>query len=201
MDVTFIGLGNIGGTLGTALARAGHTVTFGVRDPENASRPEGAPDGVEVIDVAGALARVDVVVLALPGPAVADLVAEHSPALDGPLVIDATNNIGGGGPANGHDLITTAVPGVRYARAFNTLGWENLRDPEFAGERADMLFSAAAADRPTVTELIDAVGLRPVWVGENTHDTVDGLLPVWFALARTHGRHLAFRVLTDTGQV
>lgn len=200
MNVTVIGSGNIGGTLGAAFARAGHTVAFGVRDPATATPPEGAPDGVEVVDVAGALARADVVVLALPGPAVAGLVGEHSAVLDGRLVIDATNTMSGG-TANSHDVITTAVPGVRYARAFNTLGVENLREPEIAGERADMFFSAADADRSTVADLIQAVGLRPVWVGENTHDTVDGVLRLWFALARSHGRHLAFRVLTDTGQV
>jgi predicted dinucleotide-binding enzyme len=199
MDVTVIGSGNIGGTLGTAFARAGHDVTFGVRAPLTA-RPEGAPDDVEVTDVAGALARADVIVLALPGPAVAGLVREHSAVLDGRLVIDAANNMGGR-PANSHDVITTAVPGVRYARAFNTLGVENLREPEFAGERADMFFSAAEADQRTVADLIDAMGLRPVWVGENTHDTVDGMLRLWFALARRHGRHLAFRMLTDTGQI
>jgi predicted dinucleotide-binding enzyme len=37
------------------------------------------------------LASAEVVVLALPGAAVADLTAEHGDALTGKLVIDATN--------------------------------------------------------------------------------------------------------------
>jgi predicted dinucleotide-binding enzyme len=201
VQISVIGTGNIGGALAAAFARAGHAVTVGVRDPATAALAEDLAGSVAVADIAGAIAGADVVVLAVPGPAVAGLVAEHAAALDGRLLVDAANVIGGGGPANSHDAVTAAAPRARYARAFNTLGFENLREPRFGDERADMIFSASEADRESVAALIEAVGLRPVWLGEGTHDTVDGLLPLWFTLARTHGRHLAFRVLTDTGEV
>jgi 8-hydroxy-5-deazaflavin:NADPH oxidoreductase len=199
MNVSVIGTGNIGGTLGLAFARAGHAVTFGVRDPEEPRLPDGAPESVRVRDIGSALGQSDVVVLAVPGPAVPDLVREHSGALAGTLVVDATNTISGSGPAHSHDAIAGAAPHVRYARAFNTLGWENLRDPRFGDERADMFFSAAEGDRAAVAELIEAVGLRPVWLGDDAQDLLDGLLRLWFVLARTHGRRLAFRMLTDSG--
>jgi hypothetical protein len=52
--------------------------------------------------------------------------------------------------------------------------------------------------RPTAVEaLIDAVGLRPVYLGDDQADTLDGLLPVWFTLSKLRGRHLAFKVLED----
>lgn len=78
---------------------------------------------------------------------------------------------------------------------------ENLLDPRFAGQRADMFHTAPAVDRGTLAELIGAVGLRPVWLGEDAHDLINGVLRLWLTLARSHGRHLAFRVLTDTGRV
>lgn len=61
-------------------------------------------------------------------------------------------------------------PTIRYARAFNTLGGENLADPVFAGGRADMFFSAPELDRPVVETIIDGVGLRPVYVGEDQEE-------------------------------
>jgi predicted dinucleotide-binding enzyme len=147
--------------------------------------------------VADALAGAEVAVLAVPGPAVGDLVREHADALAGLLVADCTNTIGGPGPSHSHDAITAAVPTARYARAFNTLGVENLREPRFGDERADMLYSCSVADREVVAALVEAVGLRPVFAGDAAHDVLDGVLRLWFTLSRSYGRHLAFRVLTD----
>jgi predicted dinucleotide-binding enzyme len=136
-------------------------------------------------------------VIAVPGPAVAGFVQEHAPALAGKLVIDCANIIRGH-PTNSKDVIAAAAPDARYVRAFNTLGWENLRDPHFGGQTADMFFSAPMTDREMVETLIHDVGLRPVFLGEGAQDVVDMLLPVWFALATQRGsRHVAFRVLED----
>ena len=114
--------------------------------------------------VRDALGRADVIVLALPAAAVGDFAAEHRDALAGKLVIDATNQMGQA-VANGRASLPAEA---RYARAFNTLGGENMAEPVFAdGQRADMFFSAPEADRATVEEVISAVGLRPVYVGED----------------------------------
>ena len=90
-------------------------------------------------------------------------------------------------------------PAVRYARAFNTLGGENMAEPVFADGRADMFFSAPEADRSTVEEVIQGVGLRPVFVGEDQEDLVDTLFRLWIALAvrQGRGRRLAFRLLEE----
>jgi predicted dinucleotide-binding enzyme len=207
MRVAVIGTGNIGRTLGEALARAGHEVVFGSRDPQRDAAGAGADGGAgsdttsggvaTVVGVGAAVAGGDVVLVAVPGPAVDAFVAEHRQALDGKLVLDATNRIGGGGPAHSAATYAELVPSARYARVFNTLGWENFADPDFAGVRADMFFSAPAGDRALVEELIEAVGLRPVYVGEGQHQVVDGVLWLWLALAmgQQRGRRLAFRML------
>ncbi len=191
MDIAVIGTGFIGGTLGRALARSGHTVTFGSRHPEE---DDVAGDtGATTLKVPEALAAADVVILAVPGTAVAGLVAENPGALDGKLVIDATNRMG-----EAESNSRAALPsGVRYARAFNTLGGENMADPEFPDGRADMFFSAPEADRSTVEAVIDGVGLRPVFVGPDQEQLIDSLFRLWVALAMTQGRgrRLAFRLL------
>ncbi|MGB7050880.1 MAG: NAD(P)-binding domain-containing protein [Acidimicrobiales bacterium] len=199
MRIAVIGTGNIGGTIGRACARHGHTVVFGSRKPR--SDDAAGDSGATVADVPGALLDAEVVVLALPGSAVAEFVREHADSIGDILVVDAANNFGGDGPANSYDAIIATVPDARYARAFNSLGFENLADPNFGDTNADMFFSAGEADRGTVEALIKAVGLRPVYTGEGAHDVVDGVGSLWFALAigQKRGRHLAFKVLEGSG--
>jgi predicted dinucleotide-binding enzyme len=198
LNVAVIGAGNVGGTLGRAFARAGHKVTFGVRDPAD-GRAEAvvADSGADVGRVADALFGAEVVVLALPGNMIEAFLRQHAAALESLLIVDAANRIGGPGPAHSRDAVLAAVPTARYARAFNTVGWENFAEPRFGDTAADLFFSADEADRPLVEALISAVGLRPAYVGADQHDVVDGVLRLWFALAvgQQRGRRLAFRVL------
>jgi predicted dinucleotide-binding enzyme len=195
MTVAVIGTGFIGGTLGRAFARAGHPTIFGSRTP--ASDTAAGDSGATTAGIAEAIARAETVVLAVPAGALEDLLSAHGDALAGKLVIDAANNITG--PVAHHaDLVARLAPAARYARAFNTLGGENLAEPELDGAGADLFYSALETDRETLDALIAAVGLRPVYVGEGQQDIVDGVLRLWFALAiaQGRGRHLAFRTLS-----
>jgi 8-hydroxy-5-deazaflavin:NADPH oxidoreductase len=191
MDIAVIGTGFVGGILGNALARSDHTVRFGSRHPED----DTVADDTEatVVPIGDALDGADVVILAVPGPAVADVTAEYGDLLAGALVIDATNRMGPGA-ANSR----AHLPGdVRYARAFNTLGAENMAEPDFADGPADLFFSGPEEDRVPVEEVVAGVGLRPVYLGPDQEDLVDCLFRVWIALAigQGRGRRLAFRLL------
>ncbi len=191
MDIAVIGTGFIGGTLGRALARSGHSVTFGSRHPDDDDVAQDS--GATTASVPDALAAARVVILALPGGAVPDFAAANAAALEGALVIDATNQMGAA-EANAR----AALPaGVRYARAFNTLGGENMAEPVFPDGRADMFFSSSDEDRSTVEEVIAGVGLGPVFVGPDQEALVDCLFRLWIALAVTQGRgrRLALRLL------
>jgi len=191
MDVAVIGTGFIGGTLGRALAGAGQRVTFGSRHPDD--DPVVADSSATVSSIAAALADAEVVILALPGAAVGEFAAAAGRQLEGKLVIDATNRMGEP-VANSRAALPVHI---RYARAFNTLGGENMADPVFADGPADMFFSAPGADRSVVESIITGVGLRPVYVGEDEEATVDALFQLWIALAikQGRGRRLAFRLL------
>lgn len=72
-----------------------------------------------------------------------------------------------------------------------------MADPVFADGRADMFFFSPEDDRSTVEEVIEGVGLRPVYVGEDQEALVDALFQLWIALAmkQGRGRRLAFRLL------
>ncbi len=192
MEISIIGTGFIATTLGRALAEAGHQVTFGSRHPGG---EQVAVRGARTKPVGDAISRSDAIILAIPGAAVAELGAAHGGDLAGKLVIDATNRMGEP-VANGRTLLPNTV---RYARAFNTLGGENFADPVFSEGRADMFFSAPEGDRMVVATIIEDVGLRPIYVGEDQEAIIDALFQLWIALAikQGRGRRLALRLLED----
>ena len=191
MRIAVIGKGNIGGSLGTKWRAAGHDVVYGARDGSG----EG-PGGAPVRGIGDALKDVDVVVLAVPGQVVADVVTGHGAALAGKTVIDAVNRIGAP-EFDSRAIIADAAPQARYVRAFNSLGWENFANPM---PGTNMFFAADPDARATAEELITAVGLEPVLVGDATATaTVDALLPLWFALVQQNGgnRRVALRVIHE----
>jgi predicted dinucleotide-binding enzyme len=189
MKIAVIGTGNIGGSLGAKWVAAGYDVVYGSRKASG----EG-PGGAPVLAVSDALDGADVVVLAVPGPAVADVVGAQSAALAGKIVIDAVNRMGQP-ELNSRALIAGAAPDARYVRAFNSLGWENFADPV---PGANLFFAADPTARSVVEELIAAVGLDPAFLGDaGAAGMVDALTPVWMALVQQHGgnRRIALRIV------
>ena len=190
MKIAVIGKGNIGGTLGTKWSAAGHDVVYGARGGSG-----DGPGGAPVRGIGDALEGADVVVLAVPGAVVPDVVNDHGDALAGKVVIDAVNRMGGGAEYDSRALIADAAPSARYVRAFNSLGWENFADP-LPG--ANLFFAADPEARAVAEELITAVGLEPAFLGDaDATAAVDGLLPLWFALVKQNGgnRKVALRVV------
>jgi len=189
MKIAVIGKGNIGGTLGGRWRAAGHDVVYGARGGSG----EG-PGGAPVRAIGEAIEEAEVVLLAVPGQAVPDVLREQGAALAGKVVIDAVNRIGAP-ELDSRALIADAAPSARYVRAFNSLGWENFADPV---PGAAMFFAADAEARAAAEELISAVGLDPAFVGDaSATATVDALLPLWFALVKLNGgnRRLALRIV------
>ena len=189
MKIAVIGKGHIGGTLGSKWRAAGHEVVYGTRDGTG----EG-PGGAPVRSSGDALNGAEVVLLAVPGQAVPDVVNDQGAALGGKVVIDAVNRMGAP-EFDSRALIADAAPSARYVRAFNSYGWENFADP---APGTALFFAADAEARAAAEELIRAAGLEPAYVGDATATaTVDALLPLWFALVRQNGgnRKVALRIV------
>ena len=182
---------------------AGHKVTFGVANPgggkSEALRAEIGGDAV-IKSVSDALSAGDVVVMAVPGSSMDQTITEHASELDGKIIIDAANRLGGSGPANSFATFREKTPNAQIYRAFDTLGWENFVNPDFGGVQADLFFCGPDGEgRQVVEEMISNVGLRPVYVGgPEDVGIIHSMLRLWFALAvgQGYGRHLAFKVLT-----
>jgi len=188
MKIAVIGTGRIGSTLGQRWRAAGHEVVYGSRTGSGTG-----PGDAPAMTVGEALTGTEAVLLAVPGPAVAEVAAANGAALAGKVVIDAANRIGEP-EVNSRAAIAAAAPDARYVRAFNSLGWENFAGPP---PGAVLFFAADPGARPAAEELIAAVGLEPVFVGDaDASGTVDALLGLWFALVKHNGgnRRVALRV-------
>lgn len=203
MKIAVLGSGNIGGTIGRKWAARGHEVVFGVRDkesPQVRALLERSDCKVSATSLAEAVAEAEVMLLAIPGRAVADTAAGLGDAPEGKIVIDATNRIGET-VMNSLDILRAHWPRAWLFRAFNNLGWENFEEPVIDGVQLDLFFCGDEGPARQVVEgLIGDVGLRPVYTGGLPQaELIDALTRLWFALAlqQGYGRRLGFKMVEN----
>jgi 8-hydroxy-5-deazaflavin:NADPH oxidoreductase len=204
MHIAIIGSGHIGGGLGRAWAAKGHVVTFATRDPRD-------PDLKVLLDethakaatIADAALAADVVVLAMPYGALADVLSSTG-ELAGKVVIDCTNAVAAGMKlVYGHttssaEELQKRIPKARVVKSFNAQGAENLRDPIYGGVAASNFFCGDdAAARAIVKQLVEDVGFEAIDAGplENAR-LLEPLMLLWMAASKSLGtRDIAFKVL------
>ena len=203
MKIAVLGSGRIGGALAKKWARAGHTITFGSRDPDKPELKEllkTLGGGATATNAGAAIHASEVVLFAIPGATMAESIIEHAKVLDGKILIDAANNMAGH-TLNSFATFAEQTPKAQVFRAFNNYGWEDFENADFAGGPADLFYCGPdGSARATVEHLIQEVGLNPLYIGGVEHvDLVDAVLRLWITLIRERnmGRHLAFKVLTD----
>ncbi len=207
MKITVIGHGNIGSRLAKIWAQHDHDVTIGVRSAEKKAEAEKAYEGAEAALVKDAVAGAEVVLLAVPWAAVADVLKDAG-SLEGKIVIDAVNpvkaDLSGLQAVEGGSVamfVQTEAPGARVVKAFNTLGAMYLGDASVRGMTADGFVCGddqAAVD--AVSTLVEQAGLNPVDVGplHNAH-SLEAMAMLWIDLAVIQKRsgRFAFQLLTD----
>jgi predicted dinucleotide-binding enzyme len=200
MKITVLGIGNIGGTLGKKWTAAGHEVLFGVRDVTAVKvQTLTTETNTTAAPIPEAIAQGEVIVFAIPGTAVPDIISANQAALNGKIIIDATNNIR---DAVMHSLPLFAdnLPQAHLFRVFNSLGWENFAEPTIGGQQGDHFYCGDSGEAQTaVHTLIADIGLRPIYIGGNEQAAIlDNLTRLWFILAvgQGNGRHLAFKTLS-----
>jgi predicted dinucleotide-binding enzyme len=201
MKIAVLGAGNIGGSLARHWGKAGHQIALGVRDtskPEVQGLISEIGNNARATSIADAVADADAVLFAVPGAAVAETAAPIGKALSGKIVIDATNNRGGSG-FNNVDKITAAAPDAIVYRAFNTYGFENLHEPGYHGEKADIFYAGPDGQpQATIDQLVTDAGHRPIRLGGiDQVGVVDSIVLLWFGLASSQGsRHVALKMVS-----
>ena len=163
MKIAVLGAGHVGSTVGQLWHAAGHQDTFAARDP---AEPQALADELGerayAATVPDAVAAADVVLVAVPGPAVMNAVSAAG-SLDGKVIIDAANMMGGGRLSLRQ--LADAFPAGRWVRAFNTLQARVLADEHHRQPRWVLFLSGDEAAKPAVAQLIDDSGFEPADLG------------------------------------
>lgn len=194
--IAIIGTGDVAGALGPEFAALGHDIVYGSRDPSRdkvKTLVERTGDNASATTQADSIIGADIVVLAVPG-ALAESITRDLGDLSAKIIIDPTNNYSregvphlAGDESNG-ELIQAAAPEAFVVKAFNTLNWRQMVDPESSGGAVSIpLVGNDAEAKAKVAELVAGMGLEPVDVGpiQNARH-VEGMLVLW-AHARMNG--------------
>jgi hypothetical protein len=198
--IAVIGTGDVAAALGPEFAAQGHTIVYGSREPARqdvkdlvARTGRGASAASQREAVSGA----EIVVLAVPGT-VAEQVTKDLGDLSGKIILDPTNRVARNadgwadhdvpGKGSNAELIQAAAPNARVVKAFNTLNWRQMVDPETSGGAITIAIAGDDdAAKATVAELIKGMGLETVDFGPlRFAHVLEEMLIVW-ANARSHG--------------
>jgi predicted dinucleotide-binding enzyme len=195
-----MGAGNVGGGFGAALAAAGHSVVFGVRDPASPKTTAALAviAGATATTPTDAVEGADVVAFTLRWDAVPATVA-GLPSLDGRIVIDAMNRFDGDPGRSTTQDLADLLPGAKLAKAFNTIGFENLTTAHDRRQPAAMFVAGDDPDAKRVAmDLAAEIGFLPEDAGGLANaNALEQMVRVWLALTKTHGRGIGFAISTS----
>ena len=208
MKIGIIGSGNVGGTLGKRWAKNGHTVTFSSRNPDSDEMRKLIADSgasAKSASVKEAVEQSDIILLATPWPATKDAVA-NAGSLSGRILIDATNpllpDLSGleiGNTTSGAELVAQWAPGAKVVKAFNTVGYNIMADPNLNGQAALLYYCGDQTEsKEVVNNLAKELGFDPQDAGPlKQARLLEPFALLWISLAFTegHGREFAFRTI------
>lgn len=165
MNITMIGAGNVGTTLGEQFARVGHDVIYGVRNPQDPKY-----HALQVDTIEKALVEAEIVCLTTPWAAAFETV--KSLDLKGKILVDCTNPIKPmlagleyGTDTSGAEQIAQLTE-ASVVKAFNTTGVENMKNPHYGDLRVFMpVCSDDIQAAQTVAELASAIGFDGRYIG------------------------------------
>jgi 8-hydroxy-5-deazaflavin:NADPH oxidoreductase len=196
MKIAVIGRGRIGTAIGEGWTAAGHTIVFGSRTPQ----------GPDQTDIKAAADQAEVIAIATPWDAVAD-VCKAIGLQNGKVIIDCTNPVlmGAGMPTDkvghllsGAEQVQQWHPEARVFKSLNQTGYENLSNSKsFKFKPVMFVTGNDIAGKDTVMALVADLGLEAVDAGPlaNT-DKLEHLARLWIDLAfkRGLGRGFAFTI-------
>jgi len=169
VQVAIIGTGRMGRGFATALAPK-HQVIVGSRDPDRAGKVASATGAARGAGYAEAVADAEVVILAVPWPAIDDTLGQLG-ELDGTVVVDVSwpsrkserEALKGSSTA---EQIQGRLPRARVVKGWNHVHAQHLTAPEVDGIAASVLI---AGDDPAAKHMVFTLardmGFHPVDVG------------------------------------
>ena len=189
--IAVVGTGQVAGALGPEFAELGHTIVYGSRNPSRddvTALVERTGHGASATTPADAASGADIIVLAVPGGAI-EVVTKSLGDLSGKIIIDPTNPLRRNEDGffemsvetSNAELIQGWAPGAHVVKAFNSLNWRQMVDPESsAGPISILIVGDDAEAKAFVASLAEGMGLEPIDLGPVRYARhVEGMLILW----------------------
>ena len=188
--IAIIGTGDVAHALGVEFAAQGHRIVYGSREPDRGSvrkLVEATGHGATATTQPEAVIGADIVVLAVPGMLVEEITLSLGD-LSGKIIVDPTNPLERslltfrhGVETSNAEIIQAAAPDAKVVKAFNTLSWKTMMEPDKSGGPVSIpLAGDSGSAKHKVAKLVEGMGLDPIDLGgiENAH-WIEGMLIVW----------------------
>lgn len=204
MKIAIIGSGNVGGALAQKFIKAGHTVLIGAKFPLSEKSIKLATQIGEdhFTSVESAVKQCEVIVLATPAPMAAE-VAQSLGDTSGKVIIDTMNIVMGRGPAgfsNTADAILANTATKDVVKCFNTTGFNNMLDTQYAEHQIDAFVAGDSEKGKTIAnQLAHDAGFGACYDvgGNDKFQLMEQFAFFWINLAmfKGQGRDIGFKLL------
>lgn len=212
MNVGILGSGDVARALAGGFLKHGHQVMLGTRSPAKLADWNTKNPGARVASFAEAARFAELAVLAVKGTAAVEaLRAAGAATLAGKPVIDATNPIADVPPVNGvltfftspneslMERLQAEFAGVRFVKAFNSVGNACMVNPQFEGGRPTMFICGNdEAAKKRVSGILEQFGWDTADMGRaESARAIEPLCMLWCipGFLRNDWTH-AFKLLT-----
>ncbi len=203
MNITFIGVGNVGSALADHLAQQGHHVTIAARD-RNSQTVKAAQEKNSALTpkpVAEAVNEAEIIFLATPFAA-NESALKSAGDLSGKVVVDCTNPVGANlshglnSTLSGAETVQQTVPAAKVVKAFTIYGFGNFENSAYPGYKtgdaalkpAMLIAGDDEAAKSTVSELCTQLGWEAVDTGPLSMSLhLEHMTLLWIKMAVVQG--------------
>lgn len=210
MNIAFIGYGNVGAPLADHLQTFGHNVTLAARDTQSdaVQKVQARNAQIKAAPIEQAVREAEIIFLATPYNANADIIAPLADALAGKIIVDCTNPVGAGlshglnSAQSGSEALQALAPKAKVVKAFTIYGFENFENNAYPAYNVKpvMMYCGDDVDaKKTVSGLIEQLGWQPLDVGGlNQALHLEHMTLLWVRMVRMNGANpnMVWAVLT-----
>lgn len=203
MEVSIVGLGNVGGALARSFARVGYRVYAGVRDEKEADRAEmenyHKNISIHLMDDVGE--KASTIFFCVTPPAITE-VCRRIGSLEDKLIVDTMNCLHSHpeGYSDTFEALSDLYPQCSVVKAFNATGYENILHPNFGSMAIDTFMAGNDIHaKHLVHRMATDLGFAECYdFGDaSTVHLLEELARIWvnLALFQGNGRNIAFKIL------
>ena len=203
MKIAVIGAGNVGGALTLGWVKSGHEVTIGARNSnsEKIKKVTAQNAGIKVKSIAEAVKESEIILISA-NPNSVEEISNQLGDVKEKIIIDAMNSISSkpAGYNNTFDALKSLTNCENIVKCFNSTGFENMADPKYGNQFADMFMAGSSTKGKQSTQILAKdIGFAECYDfgGDDKVNLLEQFALAWINLAifQKQGRNLAIKIL------